>query len=325
MFSFHSRAFRSLLFILTTAALAGCAAETDAGDDDDDETIAEDASALSGHKKFRVMTYNLRYPQAEDTGPKRWSQRSASVVARVTDNAPDILGVQEAKRPSGDFNLANVMKTALTGAGHAYDVFDPGGGSPKLIFFRRARFEIAEAVTDANNHALPNPGESPACKDLAADKKAAWVKLRDKSTGKVYFIVNTHLVAGDCPKTRENSAVAIKKLVNARSGGLPVIIMGDMNSDPQAAGAGGEETIHILEKRGKDLTLAGDYAGSTTNARATFNTSWDFTRRDTRRIDYILIGGGKLKATGHDIDRAKNRDGISPSDHFPVVVVVGPS
>lgn len=320
MFPIHSRAFRSLFCLAMAVVAAGCAA--DSGSDlDDDETVAEDSSALTGHKKFRVMSFNLRYPQAEDTGPKRWSQRGKSVVARVNDNAPDILGVQEAKRPAGDFNLPNAMKTALTGPGHAYDVFDPGGGSPKLIFFRRARFEIAEAVTGANDHDLPNAGESAACE---VGKKAAWVKLRDKASGTSYFVVNTHLVAGDCPKTREQSAVAIKKLINARAGGLAVIVMGDMNTDPQAAGGGGEDTIHILEKRGRDLILAGDYAGSTTNARATFNTSWDFQRRDTRRIDYILIGGNGVKATGYDIDRAKNGDGISPSDHFPIVVVVGP-
>lgn len=308
---------RGWVLALGLVALAGCGV----GDDDDLEASAEDTAALTAtHEKFEVMSFNLRYEQAADTGARRWNRRKASVLARIEKQAPDVLGVQEAKRPAGEIDYPKELKAALTGSGNAYDVYDPGGGSPKLIFWKRARFER----TGGGQEALPNAGESATCKDTADGKFAVWAKLKDRSTGNAYFIVNTHLVAGSCPVTREASAVAIKKMINARSGGLPVVLMGDMNVDPQAAGAKAEDTIHILEKRGRDLALAGDYAGTTTNARATFNSDWDFSDRDTKRIDYILVGGNGLTARSYTIDRTKNADGISPSDHYPILTTVGP-
>ncbi len=307
----------ALLTVLFGALVlnAGCASDSA----DDTEPSGEEAAELAGDS-FKVMTYNLRYQQSVDTGPRRWSRRFSSLIARVRANDPDIFAVQEAKRPSGDIDYPAAMKKELSDNNAAYDVLDPRGGSPKLIFFRRARFELAEAASQANDFALPNTAnESAPCTSDAVGKKAVWVKLRDKRTGKVVFFINTHLVAGNCPRTREDSAVAIKQLVNAKSGGLPVVIVGDMNNDPQASDAVNEDTVHVFKGRGRDLKSAINFTGTTTDADATFNSSWDSAKKDTHRIDYVFYSAG-LKPLSNRIDRTTNADGISPSDHYPVIV-----
>lgn len=300
----------TLLGLLLLAG--GCAAETAESGETADE-ISDELQAGA----FKVMTYNLRYQQAEDTGPRRWARRKDSVFARIRANDPDIFGVQEAKRPAGDIDYPAELAAGIKRIGDAYESYDPGGVSPKLLFWKRTRFELAEGVSAANNVDLPVGSES-SCADPKG-KKAAWLKLRDKRTGKTYFVVNTHLSPGNCAQTRLGAAIAIKQLVNARSGGLAVVIFGDMNADPQEKSGKGEETIHFLEKRGRDLTLANDYAGSTTNSKATFNSQWKLDVSDTRRIDYVFFSP-ELKELRTDIDRTANGDGISPSDHFPLIV-----
>jgi hypothetical protein len=179
------RCFRAVSPLLA-ALVWGCGAQP--GEEADGEAHHARAALVSGHRAFRVMTYNVRGPL--DTGVRAWPNRKAAVIERILANNADIVGVQEAQYPAGGPNVPADLIAGLTGAGKPYSVYNPGGGSPKLIFFKTGRFEIAPEVGQGNE-ALVNPyATSAECYSHAQGKKISWVGLRDLSSGQVYFVAS---------------------------------------------------------------------------------------------------------------------------------------
>ncbi len=272
----------------------------------------------AGDGKFKLMTYNVRFQTAADTGNFTWANRRASVFGIIEANNPDIFGVQEAKNDGIDYPTDFKQHFAAT-----YDVIDPGGGSPKLIFYRRGRFVLSSTLPNAGQKDLSNPTESATCDSNGKGKKAVWGRLRDTQNNKTYVFINTHLAFGNCPKNREAQAVDIKVLVTDVATGYGVIIFGDMNYDPQAKGASAENTVNTFQTRGRDMAKAADYSGTTTAARATFNTNWNGQSDDVNRIDYIFYSGS-FSVDSTKIDKALNQFGNSPSDHYPFIANMSP-
>ena len=100
------------------------------------------------HEPFRVMTYNVRQVNADDTGDYTWQNRSAGVMQVIGDNDPDIFGVQES-------SSAVIQDDLVAAFDAAYDRFQPANGSPKTIFFRRAG--CREASPAAISGTSPDP------------------------------------------------------------------------------------------------------------------------------------------------------------------------
>ena len=272
---------------------------------------AQDAAR---HEPFRVLTYNVRQVNDADTGPYAWTERAPGVIELIADNDPDVFGVQEA-------SAAAIQDALTTAFEDTHDVWRPPGGSPKMIFYRRDRFEAGET----GNQYLPNPypDEDP-CHPNASGRTAAWVTLKDRDSGRSYFVMNAHIAHGQaCSEGREVAATAIRAIIDEQSAELPVILFGDFNNDVQAAGAPAESTIDILESGGEGVTLyrSARHTGTTTAAERTFNSAWKAPSDAAARIDYILVSGGDLTSEAQAVDR-REVNGISPSDHFAVLATI---
>jgi endonuclease/exonuclease/phosphatase family metal-dependent hydrolase len=279
--------------------------------------------AATGHRAFRVMTYNVRGPL--DTGVRAWPNRKAAVIGRILANNADIVGVQEAQAPAGGPNVPADLIAGLTGADKPYGVYNPGGGSPKLIFFKKGRFEIAPEVGQGNE-ALVNPYASTAtCFSNAEGKKIAWVGLRDLTSGQVYFVANTHFAhAAACSLGRLKQAEQLAAFLASKPAGRPVIAMGDFNSDAQGQSTPGEATLGNLES-GARLFRTARFDGKTGEDDATFNNGWQGTPSTKyQRLDYIFHNGGALTSSAPSIDRTES-GGLTPSDHYPVLATLRPA
>ncbi|WP_434425496.1 FG-GAP-like repeat-containing protein [Nannocystis pusilla] len=283
---------------------------------------ASSASAAEPlHEPFRVMTYNVRQVNAADTGAYTWENRSPGVIEVIADNDPDIFGVQESS--------SKVIQDDLVAAfDAAYDRFQPTNGSPKTIFFRRARFErlVMPPEDGQGNIGIPNPyPEDHACFDNANGRTAAWVKLRDLVSGRGYLIVNAHVAHGSaCYKARNLAADALHALIGAQSEGLGVVLFGDLNSDPQAAGASGDDDIvELLEapQPGYRLARSARHSGDTSADTATFNSAWKAPSNNFSRLDYIFTKIADATTYHQSVDR-REVDGITPSDHFAVLATI---
>ncbi|ATB39458.1 hypothetical protein CYFUS_004902 [Cystobacter fuscus] len=323
--SFRGRARPVVVSSLLTSLLWGCGPQEAVPEDDAAAPLGElRAAAVTGHKAFRVMTYNVRGPL--DTGVRAWPNRKAAVIQRILANNADIVGVQEAQSPSGGPSIPADLIAGLTGTDKPYGVYNPGGGSPKLIFFKKSRFEIAPEV-GSGNEALVNPyAASAECFSHAEGKKIAWVGLRDLSTGQVYFVANTHFAySAICSLGRQKEAAQMGNFLVTKPAGLPVVAMGDFNTDAQSPSTPDESTMEDLESLGH-LYRTARFDGTTREEDATFNNAWQGGTPSTKysRLDYILHSGGEITSTSPSIDRTES-GGLTPSDHFAVLATIRPS
>lgn len=274
------------------------------------------------HEPFRVMTYNVRQVNADDTGIYAWTERSPDVIEVIDAGDPDIFGVQESS--------SVVIQEDLVDAFDAdYDRFQPANGSPKTIFFRRARFErlVSPPEDGEGILAIGNPyPEDHACHPNASGRTAAWVKLRDLVSGRAYLVINAHVAHGaTCHLARNASAAALHDLIAAQAGELTVVLMGDLNSDPQRATGGSEEDdiVPLLEAEQPAYKLARSarHSGNTNADTATFNSAWKQPSDSYTRLDYIFTSITDATTYWPSVDR-REIDGISPSDHFAVLATI---
>ena len=254
---------------------------------------------------LRVMSFNLRYGLAND-GPNRWEARCDLVAETVRAFDPDILGTQETLRMQADFLLSQLDGYDYFGRSRMTTPSEHCG-----ILYRRERFTRL-----AGGHFwLSERPEQPASKgwDAALPRMATWLLLADASSPRPLLVVNTHFDHRG-REARHRSAALLRDRIaalQAIAADPDVVVTGDFNTD---AGSPPHQTL-------LDGSVLVDTYAAVSDGDApsgTFNGFRGVT--DGPRIDWILAGESlAIEATG--IDRTE-RDGRTPSDHFPVTAVL---
>jgi len=155
--------------------------------------------------------------------------------------------------------------------------------------------------------------------DTSLPRMVTWVKLRDRrqEAAAPIFYLNTHFDHRG-PQARLHSAQLIRERIEALGRGCAIIVTGDFNagegSPPYKAlfAAEGERASPVIdcyrtmhrERAPNEGTATGFKASATSGSRI----DWIGCSRDWQVISA-------------QIDRAE-RDGRTPSDHFPVEVVL---
>ena len=257
------------------------------------------AACASSH---RITTYNIRLNLASD-GVNAWPNRSGAVAAVVAGS--DIFGVQEAL-PDQLTDLDTLLpRFARFGEGRTAE----RRGEHTAIFYRLGRYEVLENDTFWLSP-TPDAAGSKGW-DAAYERIATWGKLRDRRSGVVFYIFNTHFDHVGVEARRE-SAVLLLSAMNRVAGTLPVILTGDFNdvatSPPyQIFAAGGFRDAREASRsspRGPDST-------------------WNAFREiePGRRIDFIFVRG-PIEVLEHVTRDDRLPDGRFASDHLPVSAVL---
>lgn len=262
---------------------------------------------------LRIMSFNLRLDVASD-GPNAWPHRRDWVASLIRFHSPDAVGVQEALAHMLTDLDARLPGFAHVGVGRADG---RAGGEFSAILYRTDRLEMLDNGTFWLS---PTP-EVPGSKgwDAAIERVATWARFRDRRTGCAYLHLNTHFDhIGE--EARQESARLIRRRLASIAGDLPIIVTGDLNSDPQS----GAYRIFTRDT----------IAGATAPLRDAFTTSssghygptstWTAFKaiEPGRRIDYVLVSA-RIPVLAHGI-LPDSWDGRFPSDHLPVLAAVGP-
>jgi endonuclease/exonuclease/phosphatase family metal-dependent hydrolase len=248
---------------------------------------------------FKLMTYNVRYGTAKD-GEHHWDHRGADLVALIREQAPDILGLQEAL----SFQLKAVGAVLPN---HRQLGRDRNGGDAdehSSLCVNTARFEVldhGQFWLGADSTAMV-PGF-----DAALPRIAVWAALRDLQTKRELLVVNTHFDhRGSVARTE--AAKQIAAFVKAQS--RPAIVMGDFNADETSPPMG---VLRAEGFRDSHRVAHQDMEG--------VQTFTDFKRTlDLGKIDGIFIQSSFDVLNAEVIDQL--RSGRFPSDHLPVTAVV---
>lgn len=181
---------------------------------------------------FRPLTvgsFNIRNAGLGDKrkGSSSWSKRRTVVASTILGESPDVVGLQEAswtrlkgRKTSQLLDLVHLLgsKWKLTNyAGHA-------GSEGTRLLYDSSKLTLVRA----GFHKLAGSNK------FGAWRYASWGVFTQKSTGKKFFVINTHLTN---PKSkagynaRKREARQIVGLVSSlNSENLPVFIIGDFNS-----------------------------------------------------------------------------------------------
>ncbi len=191
-----------------------------------------------GHGDVRVMTFNVRYDNANDAeNGYGWYDRRPLVEDTLLDEDPDIAGFQEALS-----NQVGDLGAMLPGHDHfgvgREDGVTKGEFSP--IFWRRDRFELKSARTW---WLAPDPVRPGKGWDAALERIATQVILRDTDSDQTMEVWNTHFDHTGAVARRESARLILNQVSRCERT-WPVIVMGDFNARPES------RPLQILQENG---------------------------------------------------------------------------
>jgi len=265
--------------------------------------------ALSRYSRdmIRVMSFNIRYGQADD-GPQRWERRRDLVIERIRAADPDLLGLQECR----DDEQAVTVRAALPD----YDFYGAprGGDVPTAlemapILVRRSAFEVVRQgqfwLSDTPEFA------GSVGWDALFPRTATWAELRHRPSGLALAFLNTHFDL--MPEAIVNSARLLRGWAERTAARLPVVLCGDFNADKASV-------AYEMLADGRMLADAGRQANATGADEATFHA---FGQPGVAAaIDWVLVSPSLAVVTAA-VDRTRRGD-LFPSDHYPLVVTLDP-
>lgn len=272
------------------------------------------AVRTDGVLDLKLMSFNVRYENPGDRDTHGWSQRSVGSVKMIRREKPDLIGVQEALHGQAADLWASLPDYEFFGVGR-----DDGKkmGEYSGIFYQRNRFE--PDTTDCGTFWLSATPEKIGSKSWGNEipRVAAWLRLVDRTSGRGFYIFNTHWDHRNQP-SRERAALLIARRIDTRRHpDEPVALVGDFNSMENNPG--------LMYLTGKSGALAGTtqvWPGGlldtyqalhpTEKNRRTLHF-WS-GRRDGLKVDHILVSRGAKVLSAEIV----SQDKPEVSDHYPV-------
>ena len=134
-----------------------------------------------------AMSYNIRYGTADD-GTNSWQYRYGASAMMLDDLRPDVVGLQEALYEQVDY-LATVLDKTYKAVGVGRDDGKKGGEMMALLY----NFKTTKLLKWGTFWLSETPDKPSRGWDGACNRCATWAILKDKATGRKYFMVNTHI------------------------------------------------------------------------------------------------------------------------------------
>jgi endonuclease/exonuclease/phosphatase family metal-dependent hydrolase len=260
--------------------------------------------------RLRILTINIW----NRSGP--WEERLALLKKGVAAIDPDIVGLQEIIRHEGRTQAEDIGEGLGYHAafGLAHDI---GGG----VGFGNAvlsRFPILSHEV----FKLPNAGSAEARSMLFTELASSYGKIPFFTTH-----LNWKFHEG---AVREAQVQKIAEIVKQKAplAGLPPLLVGDFNAQPEATEIRFLKGLHALNGKSTffadTFEIAGEGPGFTFDAR--HNPHAAPTHEYPRRIDYVFVRGPDAEVRGKPLAArvvfTEVVNGVCASDHYGVVAEI---
>ena len=173
----------------------------------------------------KIMSYNIRYDNAND-GINKWDNRKAEVYNLIERYKPAIIGIQEGLHHQITYLNSSLTHYKFIGVGRA-DGKLKGEFNP--IFYNTSIFSVIKTKT----FWLSKHSDTISVGwDAALKRICTYALFENNITRERFWVFNTHFDHIGV-KARELSAkLILNKIESLNKDGLPVIFMGDLNSEP---------------------------------------------------------------------------------------------
>ena len=261
-------------------------------------------SASLTAQDIRVASYNLRYANKSDSG-NLWEQRVPIISQLIRYHDFEIFGTQEGLRHQLDTLSVRLPEYGWYGRGR-----DDGEakGEHSAIYYKKSLFDLLDKGDFWLSQTPDKPGFGW---DARFNRICSWVKLRHKTSKKIFFVFNAHYDHQGV-QARVNSSVLILEKIKAIAGKSPAILTGDFNGDHQS------DWYNSIANSGwlKDTYKL---ANSPYAPNGSFN-NFGKGKQNDQIIDHIFVTASfKVNSWAVLTDTYYGR---FPSDHFPILSVV---
>lgn len=239
-----------------------------------------------------------------------WSFRAALGARReIAELRPDIIGLQEAGSGKNETDTVLLPDYESTGSTH-----------PVRIYYKADKFEVVKSGVDRFSTKIS------ACSSKPKDKWTAWAHMKVKD-GREFGFISIHTLVDDSSCATSNDGPRKQQVERAiqiakkEFEGIPVIIVGDMNSARNKSLSGPEDALKEAGYREVyDDKLAQDIfdADYDTYQGKAFTTGK--LEKNSTHIDQIWVSpiagpeqSGPYQGVGQY--RIYSRGGFPPSDH----------
>lgn len=262
------------------------------------KTLTFDCDAQANNGQIKVMSANLRCDALFDVGKRTWQYRADLIAKNIEHVKPTIIGMQEAtpwqyeyyKDILVDYDSEIVYRDATSNT----------EGCP--IFYRKDLYDLEEK---GSFWLSETPDVMSKDWGAACYRICSFVILQDKATKNKFVVFNTHLDHISDLARINGIKVVLDKI--RQFGGLPSIIMGDLNAEEYS------ETYKEATKSFDDVKykVANDFVGHCTYQ------NWG-AELNYPTIDFFLISKTGFVVDAYEVVTTLY-DGVYPSDHFPIV------
>lgn len=261
----------------------------------------------------KVASFNIRYGTASD-GENHWVKRREFLIETIQAMNPDLLGTQETLGFQRDYLASKLAAYDHLGVGR-----DDGkeAGEMMALYFRRDRFE----KLDGGHFWLSETPDVVGSKswDSSLPRMATWVKLSDREqpdAPKILFM-NTHFDHMGKTARLESARLIRRKLIELGKD-CRLVLTGDFNADQQSP----PYEALFAETDNRPSPVIDTFRAVNPKRTADEGTFSGFKPSATQgaRIDWIGVSSN-WKIESAEINRTE-RDGRTPSDHFPVTATL---
>jgi len=258
-----------------------------------------DVEVVSG--PLVAMSFNVRYGSADD-GPDAWPLRREDLLARIREQQPTLLGVQEALDFQVEWFERELPSHVRVGQGR-----DGGArGEHCALFLARAQLEVLES---GDFWLSERPDEVGSVGwDAALTRMCTWARVRERATGRELTVWNAHFDhRGELARERSGALLATR--IRATAG--EHIVLGDFN-----CGEASPALRSLADARLRDTFRDVHPDAGEVGTFHAFRGG-----RAGEKIDFVLASPG-LRTMSAAILTALGPRGRWPSDHHAVVAML---
>ncbi|HSP41488.1 MAG TPA: endonuclease/exonuclease/phosphatase family protein [Luteolibacter sp.] len=265
--------------------------------------------SADGALDLKLMTFNVRYENGDDLGPRAWNRRIPHIVRMIREETPGVLGVQEARHGQAADLWASLPDYEFFGSAREDGA---RGGEYTAIFYRRDSFEPDR--NDAGTFWLSGTPEIAGSVTWGNEipRTVTWLRLTDRATQRSFYVFNTHWDHRSQPSRLRSAELLATRISDRDSPDDPVVLLGDFNALPHnpaikalVARAGLTDTLQDLHPEQKEIPTLHLWRGLAMNRAI--------------NVDHIFIAGGQAEILAAGI---RDHDQPMLSDHFPVTARV---